>query len=316
MSSRPFRFMAGAGRPADHRELVEHARRAEALGYDALVISDHLMQPLAPLPALAAVAAATTRLRVATFVLNNDLRHPAVLAQELATLDVLSGGRLDVGLGAGWNRVEYERSGIAFDPVGRRVSRMEEAIAVLKGLFADGPFSFDGAHYRIAEMDGLPKPVQRPHPPLMIGGGGRRVLGIAGREAQIVSLAPSVPTPEHPDVVGCLAEGTAEKIGWVRAGAGDRFDEIEICTYPPLEPVTVLADRRARAREVADQLRAAFQVEVTEDQVLDSPHIFLGTVDELVEKCLSLRERYGISNVMVGAQIEAFAPVVERLAGT
>ncbi|HEY7202093.1 MAG TPA: TIGR03621 family F420-dependent LLM class oxidoreductase [Candidatus Dormibacteraeota bacterium] len=315
MSLRPFRFMASGGQPKDHRELVEHARRAEALGYDALVIADHLLQQFAPLPALAAVAGATTRLRLATFVLNNDLRHPAVLAQELATLDVLSGGRLDIGLGAGWNRSEYERAGIPFDPIGRRVSRMEEAIAVLKGLFADGPFSFAGEHYRIAEMEGWPKPVQRPHPPLMIGGGGRRVLSIAGREARIVSLAPRLPTPDNPDVRGCLAEGTAEKVGWVRAAAGDRFDEIEICTYPPLEPVTVTTDRRARAREVADRLRAAFRVEVTEDEVLDSPHIFLGTVDELVEKCLSLRERFGISNVMVRAQIEEFAPVVERLAG-
>jgi len=315
MSLRPFRFMASAGQPKDHRELVEHARRAEALGYDELVIADHLLQQFAPLPALAAVAGATTRLRLATFVLNNDLRHPAVLAQELATLDVLSGGRLDIGLGAGWNRAEYERAGIPFDPIGRRVSRMEEAIAVLKGLLADGPFSFAGEHYRIAEMEGWPKPVQRPHPPVMIGGGGRRVMSIAGREAQMVSLAPSLPTPENPDVRGCLAEGTAEKIGWVRAAAGDRFDEIEICTYPPLDPVTITTDRRARAREVADRLRAGLQVEVTEDEVLDSPHIFLGTVDELVEKCLSLRERFGISNVMVRAQIEEFAPVVERLAG-
>jgi probable F420-dependent oxidoreductase len=307
--------MAGAGRPNSRAELVEHARRAEALGYDALVIPDHLTQQLAPVPALAAVAAATTRLRIGTFVLNNDLRHPAVVAQELATLDVVSDGRLEVGLGAGWNRVEYERAGIPFDPIGQRVSRMEEAIAVLKGLFADGPFTFEGRHYRITEMEGWPKPVQKPHPPFMIGGGGRRVLSIAGRAAQIVSLAPRLPTPEKPDVRGCLAEGTAEKVGWVRAAADGRAGDVELSTYSPLEPITITADRRAKAREVADRLRARLGVEVTEDELLDSPHVFFGTVDELVEKCLDMRERFGISNVMVGRQIEEFGPVVERLAG-
>ena len=118
------------------------------------------------------------------------------------------------------------------------------------------------------------------------------------------------------DIRGCLAEGTAEKVGWVKAAADGRFHEIEISTYPPLEPITITGDRRGKARKVADRLRAAFQVELTEDEVLDSPHVFLGTVDELVEKCLSMRERFGISNVMVRSQIEEFAPVVERLAGT
>src|SRR6266545_4784255 len=153
MSSRPFRFMTGVGQPKDHREMVESARRAESLGYDVMVYSDHLPS-MAPLPVLVAIAEATSRLRVGTFVLNNDLRHPAVLAQELATIDLLTGGRLEIGLGAGWNRLEYERAGIPFDPVGTRVGRMEEAIHVLKGLFGDGPFSFEGDHYRIVEMDG------------------------------------------------------------------------------------------------------------------------------------------------------------------
>jgi probable F420-dependent oxidoreductase len=315
MSLRPFRFMASAGQPRDRRDLVEHARRAEALGYDVMVIPDHLLQQFAPLPALVAVADATERLRIGTFVLNNDLRHPAVLAQELATLDVLSGGRLEIGLGAGWNRIEYDRAGIAYDPIGRRVGRMEEAIRVLKGLFGPGPFSFEGQHYRISEMEGWPKPVQQPHPPFMVGGGGRRVLSIAGREAQIVSLAPRLAAPDRPDVRGCLSEGTAEKIGWVRAAADGRFDEIEISTYPPLNQVTITGDRRSAARALADQLRARFGDAPAEDELLESPHVFIGTVDELVEKCLAMRERLGISNVMVRTQIDEFAPVVERLAG-
>src|SRR6266545_3129292 len=157
MSQRPFRFAVGASSStgtSTRGGLIELAQTAESLGYATLLISDHLLDQFAPLPALAAIAQATTTLRLGTFVLNNDLRHPAVLAQELATIDLLTGGRLEIGLGAGWNRLEYERAGIPFDPVGTRVGRMEEAIHVLKGLFGDGPFSFEGDHYRIVEMDG------------------------------------------------------------------------------------------------------------------------------------------------------------------
>ncbi|HXM55192.1 MAG TPA: LLM class F420-dependent oxidoreductase, partial [Candidatus Dormibacteraeota bacterium] len=156
---------------------------------------------------------------------------------------------------------------------------------------------------------------QKPHPPFMIGGGGRRVLSIAGREAQIVSLAPRLPAPEQPDIRSCLAEGTAEKVGWVRAAADGRADDVELSTYSPLEPITITTDRRAKARELADRLRARVGVELTEDELLDSPHVFFGTVDELVEKCLDMRERFGITNVMAHGQIEEFGPVVERLAG-
>jgi probable F420-dependent oxidoreductase len=312
VTSRPFRFLASRGHLDDFRQLVARARRAEALGYDALALSDHLMPGVpAPLPALVAAAEATTRLRVGTFVFNNDLRHPAVLAQELATVDAFSGGRLEIGLGAGWNRVEYERSGIPFDPIGTRVSRMEEAIRVLKGLLAGGPFSFAGQHYQISEMEGW-ETIQKPHPPLMIGGGGPRVLGIAGREAQSVSLAPRLVSPEQPDVLGCLAAGTEKKVEHIRAAAAGRYPEI--CTYAPFYPVTITRDRRGRARELADKVRRDYRVEVGEDDLLDSPHVFIGTVDELVEKCLAMRERFGITAVVV-PEIEEFAPVVERLAG-
>jgi probable F420-dependent oxidoreductase len=316
MSTRPFRFTTMIGTPTDRAQLTERAKRAESLGYDVVVIADHLLNQLSPLPTLVAVAEATTRLRIGTYVLNNDLRHPAVLAQDLATVDLLSGGRLEIGIGAGWNQVEYERAGIPFDPIGTRVTRMEESIRVLKGLFADGPFSFEGRHYRITEMDGLPKPVQRPHPPFLVGGGGRRVLGIGGREAQIVGLAPRLTSPTEPDIVSCLAAGTLQKIEWVRSAADGRFDEIEFSTYNPLAPLTITGNRRASAREACDQLRSRFGVEVAEDDLLDSPHAFIGTVDELGEKCLGLRERFGITNINVRGAMDEFAPVVERLAGT
>lgn len=188
---RPLRFFAAApsGSPS-LREVTEMARRAEDLGFAGIVLPDHVMGQHAPIPLLTAVAAVTGRVRVGTFVLNVDLRHPLVLAQELASLDVLSGGRLDVGIGAGWNRPEYDAAGISFDPVGVRVSRLREAITVLRGCFGDGPFSFAGEHYTITDHDGYPKPLQRPSPPLFVGGGGKRVLTLAGEVADVVGLAP------------------------------------------------------------------------------------------------------------------------------
>ncbi len=220
---RPFRFIAEAVAVTGLADLTEKARRAEGLGIDVLSITDHLIDQLAPIPAMASIAAVTDRLRVGTFVLNNDLRHPAILAQDLASIDVLSGGRLEIGIGAGWNRAEYDAIGLAFDPVGTRVARLAESIAVLKGLFAEGPFTFKGEHYRIAGYDARPKPIQRPHPPLMIGGGGRRVLSLAGREADIVSLAPRTLANQRTDPRSLTFAATAEKVAWVRAAAGDRI---------------------------------------------------------------------------------------------
>ena len=312
---RPFRFAAGVGDRVDLARLVDYARRAESLGYATLLLPDHLLDERAPLPALAAVAEATSRLRLGTFVLNSDLHHPALLAHELATLDRLSGGRLEIGLGAGWNAEEYQRAGIPFPSHRIRLERLAEAIQVLKGLFAAGPFTFQGRHYRIAELEGRPKPVQRPHPPFLVGGGGRQALELAARQAQIVGLAPRIPAPYRHDPRSCVPEATAEKVGWVRAAAGERFADLELNTYPALAPVTITGAARTVARDLADRLRARDGVEVGADALLDSPHVFVGTIEQLVEKCVGLRERFGISYIMAAGEMEAFAPVVERLAG-
>jgi len=312
---RPFRFLAEARDVVDGRGLAETARRAESMGYDVFVISDHLPNRLAPIPTMATIAAATERLRVGTFVFNNDLRHPAVLAQDLATLDVLSAGRLEIGIGAGWNVPEYEQTGIPFEPVGTRVGRLGEAVAVLKGLFAEGPFTYDGAHYTITGMDGQPKPMQRPHPPILIGGGGRRLLTLAGREADIVSLAPRIAPNGRVDPHSVTVEATSEKIGWVREAAGDRFGDIELNIYPSMWPIVVTGDARAEGAKIAEHLRGRTGVEVSVDQILESPHIFVGSTDGLVDKFVSLRERLGISSIMVGG-IDELAPVVERLKGS
>jgi probable F420-dependent oxidoreductase len=317
MPTRPFRFLADAPAIADGKALAEAARRAEAMGIDVLVIPDHLIEQLAPVPFMATVAAATERLRIGTFVLNNDLRHPAVLAQDLASLDVLSGGRLEIGIGAGWNVPEYRAIGLPFDPVGRRVARLEETIAVLKGAFGPGPFSFAGEHYTIAEFDGYPKPVQQPHPPIFVGGGGRRTLSLAGREADIVGLAPRILPGDVPrsDPRSLTLEAAAEQIGWVREAAGERFDRLEINTYPSTSEIIVTDHALAKARALAGRLRSRTGIEIGARELLDSPHIYIGSITALVEKFRSLRANLGISSIMVGG-IDELAPVVERLRGT
>ena len=311
---RPFRFSVGGGGPQTATELAERARKAEAIGYSAYVLSDHLLNTLAPNIALASIAAVTKTLRIGHFVLNNDLRHPAVLHQELATLDVLSEGRLEVGIGAGWNEPEYTSSGITFDPVGTRVSRLEETLAVLKGLFADERLTFSGTHYTITDMDGRPKPVQKPHPPFLIGGGGKRVLRLAGRVAQIVGLAPRIGA-KIGGFRSCTFEATREKIAWVKEAAGARFDEIELNTYPAFRPATVSDDPRQAAETMLASINKSGG-DLTIDELLDSPHVFIGTVDQLVAKFTRLRDELGISNIMVGSGIDDFAPIVERLAGS
>jgi probable F420-dependent oxidoreductase len=264
---------------------------------------------------MAVVAAATERLRIGTFVVNNDLRHPAILAQDMASLDVLSGGRLDIGIGAGWNRPEYDAIGLPFEPVGTRVERLAESVAVLKGLFGDRPFSFQGRYYTITGHDAQPKPVQRPHPPLLIGGGGRRTLSLAAREADIVGLAPRQLSGQRVEPRSLTVAATEEKIAWVREAAGDRFDALELNVYPSSWEIVVTDHARAEAGRVIDHLRKRTGIELTVDEVLESPHLFIGSVDALVDKIHGLRARLGISSFMLG-EVDELAPVVERLAGT
>ena len=263
----------------DGAALAETARRAKSIGFSGLVIPDHLIEQLSAVPALATVAAATETLRIGTFVTNNDLRHPAVLAQDMASLDVLSGGRLDIGIGAGWNRPEYDAIGVPFEPVATRVERLTESVAVLKGLFGDGPFTFHGRHYTITEHDGQPKPVQRPHPPLLIGGGGRRTLSMAAREADIVGLAPRQLSGQRAEPRSMTLAAAEEKIAWVREAAGDRFAGLELNVYPSSWEIVVTDHARAEAGRVIDHFRARTGIELTVDEVLESPHLFIGTVD-------------------------------------
>ncbi|HEY3524078.1 MAG TPA: TIGR03621 family F420-dependent LLM class oxidoreductase [Candidatus Limnocylindrales bacterium] len=312
---RPFQLLAGPGDVSDARGLAAAARRAEQIGIDVLVLTDHLIDQLAPIVAMTAAADATERLGVGTFVFNNDLRHPAVLAQDLGSIDVLSGGRLQIGIGAGWNEPEYVAIGTPFEPVRVRQARLAEAIAVLKGCFADGPFSFEGAHYTVRDYDARPKPVQRPHPPFLIGGGGRRTLELAAREAQVVGLAPRILSGQRSEPGSITGAGTAEKIGWVRDAAGHHFADLRLNVYPSGWPVTVTNEARPVARQLVDRFRRRTGVELTEAEVLESPHVFVGSIDGLEAKIREQRERLGIDSIMVGELGELDA-LVERLAGT
>ncbi len=308
---RTFRFGAQLKRAHSRREWAAKARQLEDLGYDALYMPDHLDASFAPLPALMAAAQATTRLRIGTLVLGNDYRHPVVLAKEAATLDLLSEGRLEIGLGAGWLRTDYDAAGIPCDPPGVRVERMAEAVKVLKGVLAGEPFSFSGRHYRVSEHRGTPQPVQRPHPPLLIGGGGRRVLTIAAREADIVNLNFNLRAGEIS--AGMAASGTAEatatKLEWLRQAAGDRFADLELSVT--VHVVSVTDDRHGLVAAAA----GAFGL--SPEDALEVPHVLVGTVGQIVEDLQRRREQFGFSHIVVGRGAEeAMAPVVAELAGT
>lgn len=307
---RPFRFGIQLHTAGSGADWAEQARKAESLGYSTLFMPDHFGDQLAPVPALMAAADATTDLRVGALVFDNDYKHPVVLAKELATIDVLSGGRLEVGLGAGWMKSDYEQSGISYDAPGVRVSRMEEGIAVIKGCFADGPLTFEGEHYRVTAYDAQPKPVQTP-PPLLIGGGAKRVLSIAAREAQIVGINPSI----HSGQVDAdaarngAAEETDKKVAWVREAAGDRYDDLELNM---LQFAGIVTDDR---RGTAEMMAPLFGLP---PEALDTyPHACIGTVEEIVESLQARRERWDVSYfVFQGDTMEPLAPVVAALAGT
>src|SRR5918996_1244245 len=235
MHDRKFRFGVMCSHADSATDFREKARKAEALGYSTLFVPDHFIDhPLAPVPAMAAAAAATDTLRIGSLVLGNDYKHPVVLAREAATVDLLSDGRLELGLGAGWMTSDYDKAGLDLDRPGVRIDRLEESIAVLKGLMADGPFSFQGKHYTVTELDGQPKPVQRPHPPFIIGGGGPKILGLAAREASIVGINANLRggvAVSDDTARSMTGAATDAKIACLREAAGARFDDLEIQSF-------------------------------------------------------------------------------------
>jgi probable F420-dependent oxidoreductase len=307
----PFRFgvqLSNAPSGAAWRDL---ARRIEGLGYSSLFIPDHFEDQFGPLVALTVAAEATTDLRVGSLVFGNDYRHPVVLAKEIATLDLVSEGRVEFGLGAGWMTSDYEQSGIAHDPPGVRISRMAESLAVMKALWSTGSATFAGEHYTVTGAVGAPRPHRRPHPPIIIGGGGRRVLGIAAREADIVGVNPSLAAGYvGPEVLATTtADYYDQRIAWIREAAGDRFDDLELQCLTFL--VQIVPDREDALE------RLASLTGVSAEEVDGSPIALVGTVEQVTECLVGRRERFGFSYIVVHeAEMEAFAPVVAALAGT
>jgi probable F420-dependent oxidoreductase len=309
---RRFRFGVQVGAPSDAGSWSALARKVEDLGYSTLYMPDHFIDTeLAPMVGIAFAAAATERLRVGMLVLGNDYKHPAVTAKEAATVDLLSTGRLEFGIGAGWLRADYEALGLTYDPAGVRIDRLAEALAVIKGAWGDGPFDHDGKHYTIRAYNGTPKPVQQPRPPIVGGGGGPRLLRLAGREADIVGINPNLRAGE---ITGdalqtSLAAETAKKVGWIREGAGARFDDLELQVRYFIAAIT------DDARGMADAVAGA--AGTTADDALASAVALIGSVDAVCDTLIQRREEWGVSYVVLGHDtFEAFAPVVARLAGT
>jgi probable F420-dependent oxidoreductase len=308
---RRFRFGVQTSTATSGDEWAALARQAEDLGYATMFLPDHFGDQLAPVPALAAAAAATTTLRVGALVFDNDYKHPVVLAKEMATIDVLSGGRLEIGLGAGWMTSDYQQSGIPYDKPSVRVDRFEEGLAVITGLLGPQPLTFEGTHYQVTGMNGLPKPIQQPGPPILIGGGLKRMLTLAGRHADIVGINPTIPNGEVD--AEAARSGTAaltdQKLAWVRDAAGDRYDELEINL---LNYACIVTDDR---QQVAQDFAPLFGI--SPEDLLEFPHALVGTVDEICESIETNRERWDASYIVVQRDaMEAMAPVVARLAGS
>jgi probable F420-dependent oxidoreductase len=307
---RPFRFGVQVSRANTPKDWADIARRAEANGYDVLTMPDHFTDQLAPIPALMAAADATTKLRVGALVFDNDYKHPVILAKEMATMDLLSEGRLEIGLGAGWMISDYEQAGIAYDSPGVRIDRFIEGMDVIRGCMADGPFSYSGKHYTITNYNGLPKPVQGPCPPILIGGGGKRVLSYAAREADIVGINGTLTA----GVVGLeaiqtmTAEAVDEKVAIVAEAGAHRLDKIEMNIRTFFVKVT---DDRAKTM---DAMAGMFGVPA---EMLDaSPFAIVGSADYIVETLQQRRDKWGFSYIIVGGEnIDEMAPVVATLNG-
>src|SRR5215469_10293507 len=248
MNQRPFRFgIATEGAPS-REEWIAKVRKIEDLGYTTLLIPDHFVNEFLPLAALMSAADATKTLRVSSFVFDNDFRHPVLLAKEAAALDLLSGGRLEIGIGAGWHRPEYDQVGLPFDPAAVRISRMEEAIHIIKAFFTEESVTFSGKHYTITDLKVSPKPLQRPHPPFFMGGGGKRMLTIAAREADIIGLHVKVNDDGTVDPTERPEAALTKKVEWIRSTAGERFNALELNLLA--SAVKLTANREQAAEEL------------------------------------------------------------------
>ena len=305
MARHPFRFGVVVRKAESGKAWTERARLVEDLGFSALLLPDHVLGPrFAPVAAMTAAAVVTSTLRVGTLVFANDYRHPVLLGKEMATLDVLSDGRLDVGLGTGWMRADYDGAGLPFDPPKERFDRFAEALQVLRGVWSEGPFSFDGTYYQTDSLVQEPKPVQKPFPKLMLPGGGPRMLRLAGRYADYVNLTLRVRADgTAPDETDGGLEAFVSKVATIREAAGDRFDQIELGTS--VQQVGIPSDK-----EVWSAVNLSRQD--------DTPQVLLGSTAQMADKLRYWRDEHGLSYFILhnDKDLDAFAPVVKELAGS
>ncbi|NLU84786.1 LLM class F420-dependent oxidoreductase [Rhodococcus sp. HNM0569] len=320
---RKFRFAAGGEGNAEEggaRRFVKLAQKAEELGYDSFMIPDHLGNQVGPIAALGALAVATDKIRLGTAVLANGFRHPAVLAKDAATIDVLSGGRLELGIGAGWMKEEFDKGGIAYESPGVRIRKLEESLQILDTLLRGRECNFDGEFYSIKGLTGSPRPRQGPRPPLAVGGGGPKMLALAAKYADIISVA----TPTSKDgkllLSGITLDKTIERVERIREAAGERFDDIELNWT--ITMILITDDREQTAEMALGALDQGFPPNIEVDaklsveDILSSPYIAIGSFDEIADQIRMVREKTSMSYVGVfPTQMEAFAPVLEQLKG-
>jgi probable F420-dependent oxidoreductase len=304
----PFRFGVQAAVAPTMSAWRDQARMAEGLGYSTLYVPDHLDAQFEPLIALTVAAEATSTLHVGSGVLNNDLRNPVVLAKEIATLGLAAEGRVEVGVGAGWLRSDYEQAGIEYDEPAVRVDRLAESLAVMKTLWSAGEATFEGRHYTVTGARCEPRPAMPPR--VLVGGGSRRILTVAAEHADTVGVNTSLASGQKGGDLASQAtfEHFDRCLAWVREGAGDRFSSVEL-------QIVAFATKVVASRRAA--VRTATMLGFPGEDALELPIVLLGTPDELCDQLLKRRERWGFTNIVVpGEAMESFAPVVARLAGT
>ncbi len=307
---KPFRFGIQAASQPDRESWVNLAQRAESSGFDILTMPDHFTDQLAPVPALMTAADATTTLRVGALVWDNDYKHPVVLAKELATIDVLSGGRLEIGLGVGWMISDYEQSGMTYDRAGVRIDRFIEGLDVIRECMSAKSFSYAGKYYTITNYTGLPHPIQSPCPPILIGGGGKRVLTYAAQHADIIGINATLTAGTvGPEAIATMtAAAVDDKVAIVRQAVGKRANSIEMNIRAFMVNIT------DDARGSIERLAKAMHVEAS--MIAETPFALIGPPSKLIEDLLARRERWGLSYVIVGGEdVDSFAPVVAALRG-
>jgi probable F420-dependent oxidoreductase len=304
----PFRFAVHASHAASGKDWLDKARRIEALGYEALLVTDHLGRQLSPMAAMGAAAAVTSRLRIGAYVFANDFRHPLIVAREAATLDLLSNGRFELGLGAGWRPDDYRQLGYAYSRPGRRIDRLEEAISLIKRLLSGERVTHRGEHYRLDGAVVAPRPVQRPHPTIIMGGGGPRILRLAAREADIVGLIPGFSPTGRPIMTDATETAAERKVAVIREAAGARFDSLILDVF------VADAGMIGSGSPLPASLLTAGKAAAT--GLMASPYLLYGTLGQLRERLERRRARIGISaySIPEGA-IERMAPLVEAMAG-